>query len=86
MSILRDIKIIEALLFASGKPVLEQDLKDKIINKKEFNSYIKEIQNFYKDRGIQLIKSGVKWSFTTAPDVSDDLIIFKTMFETRFAF
>ena len=31
MSILRDIKIIEAILFASGEPVSEDDLKDKIV-------------------------------------------------------
>ena len=32
MEILRDIKIIEAILFASGEPVSEEDLIDKIIN------------------------------------------------------
>ena len=26
----RDIKILEAILFASGEPVLEEDLKQKI--------------------------------------------------------
>ena len=31
MSTLRDIKIIEAILFASGEPVSEEDLKDKNI-------------------------------------------------------
>ena len=36
MSTNRDSKILEAILFASGSPVLEEDLKDKMINKKEF--------------------------------------------------
>lgn len=74
---LRDIKIIEAILFASGEPVTEQDLKDKIVDKNNFGSYIEQLKNFYKNRGIQLIKTGKKWSFTTSPDISDDLIIFK---------
>ena len=34
MNINRDTKILEAILFASGSPVLEDDLKDKITNKK----------------------------------------------------
>ena len=36
MSINRDTKILEAILFASGSPVLEDDLKDKMIDKKNF--------------------------------------------------
>ena len=31
----KDIKLLEAILFASGEPVEENDLKDKIVNKKK---------------------------------------------------
>ena len=41
MSTNRDSKILEAILFASGSPVLEEDLKDKMINKKEFKKEFK---------------------------------------------
>ena len=77
MNILRDIKIIEAILFASGQPVSENDLLDKIVNKKKFSNYMNEITNFYSSRGIVLIKTGNKWSFVTSPEISNDLIIFK---------
>ena len=77
MAISRDIKIIEAIIFASGEPVSENDMKDKIINKIKFDDYMKEIILFYKDRGINLIKTGSKWSFTTSAEISDDLTIFK---------
>ena len=77
MKIERDIKIIEAILFASGNPVHEQDLLDKVINKKEFNSYMENIRIFYQDRGINLIKTGFKWSFRTSVEIADDLTIFK---------
>ena len=73
----RDIKIIEAILFASGEPVLEEDLKDKIVNKDKFQFYIDEIKNFYNNRGIQLLKVGNKLTFITSSEISDDLIIFK---------
>mgnify|MGYP000719351069 CR=1 FL=1 len=38
MNISRDIKIIEAILFASNEPVSEEDLKDKMIAILEISS------------------------------------------------
>ena len=55
MTIDRDIKLIEAILFASGNPVLENDLKDKIINKKNFDNYMEEIK-FSEDETTQIRK------------------------------
>ena len=78
MSANRDSKILEAILFASGSPVLEEDLKDKMINKKEFKKEIESLKEFYQNRGINLIKTGNKWSFRTAESIKDDLTIFKT--------
>ena len=77
MTLKRDIKILEAILFASGEPVSENDLKEKIIDKNKFSSYIEEIKSFYNDRGINLIKTGSKWSFRTTEDLRDDLTMFK---------
>jgi len=78
MPINRDVKILEAILFASGEPVAENDLKDKIINKDKFKFYLDELKTFYNNRGINLIKTGSKWSFVTASDIREDLIIFKS--------
>lgn len=73
----RDIKIIEAILFASNEPVSEDDLREKITNKSNFDEYLTNIQKFYQTRGINLIKTGSKWSFRTSSDLIDDLTIFK---------
>ena len=78
MSLNRDSKILEAILFASGSPVLEEDLKDKMINKKEFKKEIEILRKLYENRGINLIKTGNKWSFRTAESIKDELTIFKT--------
>ena len=53
----RDIKIIEAILFASNEPVSEDDLREKITNKSNFDEYLTNIQKFYQTRGINLIKT-----------------------------
>ncbi len=72
-----DIKIIEALLFASDEPILENDLLEKIHNKEKINEYLEELINFYSGRGICLKKTGLKWSFRTSPDIAEHLTIFK---------
>ena len=73
----KDLKILEAILFASTEPVLESELKDKITNKEEIKLLLKELQNFYSNRGINLKKTADYWSFKTSPELSKDLIIFK---------
>ena len=74
----KDLKLLEAIIFASGEPVDENDLKDKIKDKKKFNTYLNELQKFYSSRGINLLKTGNKWSFRTSNELSDNLTIFKT--------
>ena len=74
----KDIKLLEAILFASGEPVEEADLKDKIKDKKNVKLYLSQIKDFYSSRGINLIKTGNKWSFRTSNELIDDLTIFKT--------
>ena len=71
----RYTKILEAILFASGSTVLEDDLKDKMINKKDFKQEMDNLKEFYNDRGINLIKTGNKWSFRTAESIKDELTI-----------
>ena len=55
----------------------KDDLKEKITNKNNFDEYLLNIQKFYETRGINLIKTGSKWSFRTSSDLIDDLTIFK---------
>ena len=74
----KDIKLLEAILFASGEPVEEIDLKEKIVDKKNIKIMLNEIKDFYSSRGINLVKTGTKWSFRTSGDLIDDLTIFKT--------
>ncbi len=74
----KDIKLLEAILFASGEPVDEIDLKDKITDKKNLSKFLNEIKIFYENRGINLVKTGNKWSFRTSDELIDELTIFKT--------
>ena len=77
MNLNKDIKIIEAILFASNEPVLEEDLIEKIHEKNKINEYLQILEEFYSLRGINLSKTGSKWSFRTSPDLTNELTIFK---------
>ena len=77
MSEQKDTKILEAILFASGEPVLEDDLKQKISFKNNLIQYLENIQDSYKNSGINLVKTGNKWAFRTSEDIKNDLTIFK---------
>ena len=77
MSYNRDLKILEAIIFASGEPVLEDDLKEKISDKKNITNYLNELSKIYNNKGINLIKTGNKWSFRTSDEIKDELVIFK---------
>ena len=44
----KDIKILEAILFASGEPLDENDLKEKIKEKNNISKLLQEIKDFYK--------------------------------------
>ena len=73
----KDIKILEAILFSSTEPVTENDLRDKINDKKSVKLLLNQLQNLYSNRGVILKQTGNTWSFRTSPDLSDDLTIFK---------
>ncbi|MBD42108.1 MAG: SMC-Scp complex subunit ScpB [Pelagibacteraceae bacterium] len=74
----KDHRLIEALIFGSTEPVSEKDILEKISDKSLLNKILNDLQNFYKERGVNLIKTGNMWSFRTSDDLSNELTIFKT--------
>tara|TARA_B100000029_G_scaffold334021_1_gene326170 strand:+ start:1316 stop:1957 length:642 start_codon:yes stop_codon:yes gene_type:complete len=74
----KDHRLIEALIFGSTEPVSEKDIIEKISDKDRFNEILSDLKNFYKERGVNLIKTGNTWSFRTSSDLSNELTIFKT--------
>ena len=74
----KNLKILEAVLFASGEPIEEKYLAEKIDDSVNVKKYLNELKEFYEQRGVNLINTGNKWSFRTSSKLSSDLSIFKT--------
>ena len=68
-----EIRIIEALIFASEKSISIVDLKKKLPKIKDIKKVLYDLQKFYKDRGIVLREIDNTWFFETADDISDYL-------------
>jgi len=73
----KNLKILEAVLFASGEPIEEKYLGEKIDDSGNVKKYLNELKQFYEQRGVNLINTGNKWSFRTSTELSSDLTIFK---------
>ena len=74
----KNLKILEAVLFASREPIEEKYLGEKIDDSVNVKKYLNELKKFYEQRGVNLINTGNKWSFRTSTELSADLTIFKS--------
>lgn len=69
------LRLIEALLFASQTPVTHQTLLDRIGDDVVLGSLLSMLKEDYAARGINLIEIEGNYSFRTAPDLAEHLQI-----------
>ncbi len=75
----QDLRIIEALIFASEKSLDFKDLKKKLPHIKDLKNVLKNLQDQYKDKGINLKESDNSWYFETASDIAEHLKEYKVV-------
>lgn len=66
---LRDKRIVEALLFASEKPLSEEDFRFHIGKEGQIDAILAELAADYAPRGVTLKQVAGKWAFRTAEDL-----------------
>ena len=72
----QQLRILEAILFASSEPVGERLLKDRLPEGSDLEELLVELKGFYSNRGLHLVSVGKKaWAFRTAPDLAEHLRI-----------
>ena len=69
------IRLLEALLFASARPLSTQDLHERMPEGADVGGALMELQKFYEGRGITLMNMDGQWAFRTAADLGDALQI-----------
>ena len=73
MSNEQNIRILEALLFASSEPVSTKDLHERMPEGADVGGALMELQAQYAARGVNLLEIDGFWAFRTAADLGDVL-------------
>ena len=68
-----EIRLVEALLFASQRPLKAQDIEDRLPVGVPVMELISELKNDYLARGVNLVNIAGGWTFRTADDLKDNL-------------
>jgi segregation and condensation protein B len=65
-----ELRLLEALLFASAEPLDEKTLAARLPQGAEVKAVLEQLQAEYAPRGVNLVRVAGKWAFRTAPDLS----------------
>lgn len=66
---MRNIRIIEALLFASSEPLGIAQISPFLSDNADVECLLDALGKTYQGRGINLVKRGTRWAFRTADDL-----------------
>ncbi len=69
MSDPQHLRLVEALLFASAKPIDEDALSARLPKEVDVPAVLAELSAIYAERGVNLVRRGDGWAFRTAPDM-----------------
>lgn len=65
----RQLRIMEALLFASSQPLSLAEMAPYVGDGADLRRLIVELQRMYATRGVNLVRRGDRWAFRTAEDL-----------------
>ena len=66
----RNLRILEAILFASADPLSPADIAPYLGEGADIPVLLEQLVSRYAGRGINLVRRGDKWAFRTAPDLA----------------
>ncbi|CCG40941.1 SMC-Scp complex subunit ScpB [Magnetospirillum molischianum] len=69
------LRLVEAVIFASGEPVSERTLAAYLPDGANLLLLLNELEGLYAGRGISLVRRGQGWAFRTAADLAGRLQI-----------
>lgn len=66
----RNLRILEALLFASADPLAPEDMQPYLGDGADVPALLEKLEERYRGRGVNLVRRGSRWVFRTADDLS----------------
>ncbi|MCR9219636.1 MAG: SMC-Scp complex subunit ScpB [Alphaproteobacteria bacterium] len=71
----QQIRLLEAILFASDKPLGLDVLAERLPDGADASALLEEVQGLYANRGVTLAQVGDGWAFRTADDLAPYMTI-----------
>ncbi|MCI5061144.1 MAG: SMC-Scp complex subunit ScpB [Alphaproteobacteria bacterium] len=71
------LKALEAMLFASSKPLSPQMMLERLPEGTDLNVLLPQLKERYAGRGVELVELGGLWAMRTSAEVADSLIVEK---------
>ena len=68
-----DVRLVEALLFASPQPVAEEEIATRLPEGRDVAALLAALCSDYRGRGVEPVKLAGRWSFRTAEDLAPRL-------------
>ena len=65
-----DVRIAEAMVFASAEPLEESSIAARLSEGADVAAVMEELQQLYASRGVNLVRVARRWIFRTAADLS----------------
>jgi len=65
-----ELRILEALLFAAEEPLDEKTLAARLPTGTDLRALLRQLQQDYATRGVNLVRIGGKWTLRTAQDLA----------------
>ena len=65
----RQLRILEALLFASAEPLSLSEMAPYVGDGANLPALIEDLRALYANRGVNLVRRGERWAFRTAEDL-----------------
>jgi segregation and condensation protein B len=65
-----NLRLVEALLFASSEPLAPAQLARFLPEETEIEPLLADLESLYANRGVNLVKRGGRWAFRTAADLA----------------
>lgn len=71
----QQLRLLEAILFASTEPVTVKHLTGRMPEDADLNGLLEELQGMYANRGVTLNKVGDAYAFRTAADMAEFMTV-----------
>ena len=65
-----DVRIAEAMVFASAEPLDDAAIARRLSDGADVGAVMEELQRLYAGRGVSLVRVARRWTFRTAEDLS----------------